>query len=183
VLGAALLVTGIVRAPRIAAGKAGDLDAPLLAYHRPAAEVLSFLEGVPGRAWNEMETGGALLWHAQGKRLVFMDGRGDFHALTGAYADADRIGRAGPGFEQVFAKWGMDLAIVSYTVERQGRGIDAPLVTRSRRPELGLVELGWWRAFETPLRKDRALLVLVRPGSDADRVLRARGVRPLEESR
>jgi hypothetical protein len=152
VLGASFVLAALVLAPHVRRGTPGELDSPLLAAHADVADIASFLaaKDPPGRMWNELETGGALIWRLYPARQVFFDGRGDLYARAGVWEEQSRIIRAEPGFEALLA----------------GRGCDLALVTKDLRLERALRDRGW-RAIREAKSPERTLVLLVRPGSPA----------------
>ncbi len=114
-LGLALLVTVVGRARSFAPGEAGDTSDPLLASHADEADMAHFVATLPpARLFNPQEAGGCLLWVLYPERKVFIDGRGDFHALTGAFDDLRTVWRTDEGWDQILDRRGCDLALVQH---------------------------------------------------------------------
>lgn len=163
------LVLGIGLAlswPRIGPGRPGDVASPHLGPAvREVVAATSFLEEkhVPGRILNEMETGGTLAWACPGTP-TFIDGRGDLHAISGAWHDMVEIVSRRPGWLELLDRRRIDVAVL----DRDG----------TLAWELG--RAGWRTAWATPEKPppvgDRSVAigspvgyrVLVRPGSAAE---------------
>jgi hypothetical protein len=130
----------------------GDFSSPLFEEHRGIADIASFVATTnpPGRMYNAMHYGGPLLWGLFPARKVFIDGRGDFHALTGVYQAAFTIQGVNPGWEQILDGYQLDLAV-------------APRLDLLDRALRGR---GWRVAHENP-----EFSLLVRPGSESERRL------------
>src|SRR5207237_507454 len=113
-LGLGFAVTLAARAPRLERGVPGDTSSPLLASHADVAEVASLLAArdPPGRLYNEMTTGGALIWKLAPARRVFVDGRGDLHALAGTWRESETLRKTGTGWLEILDRRGIDLALV-----------------------------------------------------------------------
>lgn len=143
---AAFFLTFGVRASALAPGKPGDMSDPLLSSHADVAEMASFVSGLPQtRILNRDETGSALIWKGWPRQRVFCDTRGDFHALTGAFAELVTIWNARDDWESLVAKHGCELALVE-------RGVPIEAALRARG----------WRV----LRENASLVLLARPSKN-----------------
>src|SRR5205814_155557 len=79
------LGTATVRSwPGVHRGEPGDISWPQLRLQADVADMASFVsaQDPPGKMFNIMEAGGLLAWKLYPRRQVFMDGRGDLHALA-----------------------------------------------------------------------------------------------------
>ncbi len=144
-------LAALVPVESLAPGKPRSMESALLRSQQDVAAVGSYLlaKDPPGNVWNEMETGGALLWLLYPDRRVSIDGRGDLHARSGAWRDMVTVLHCEPDWEGVLERSGCDTVVV----ERDDL---------SRR----LYRRGWRLAFEAG-----RLVVMVRPGSRAERKL------------
>ncbi len=153
-LALALAGVAVEAGPRIAPGKPGDLTMPRLRYgtYGDVAAVTSWLavRDPPGRMWNELEDGGALIWNGWPRRRVLIDGRGDFNATAGTFEPYLHARHLDDGWEADFERYGCDLALIGH----------GPLAAALGRK-------GWRNAWD-----GNFLELRVRPGSAADRVLR-----------
>lgn len=152
-LAAALAITAAGRASRFTRGVPGDMTSRLLEGHADVADVASFLASQPAaaRCFHAQEQGGALLWRLWPERRVFIDGRGDLHALTGAFAEQKTVLRLEPGWEKVLDRHGCDLALVGHDQET---GRHDPL-------EDALAARGW-----KPVHANARFVVLARPSKN-----------------
>lgn len=138
VLALAVLVVALLHAPRLRPGVPRSLDSPLLETQSDVAEVASYLRATdpPGEVWNEIATGGALIWALYPERRVYIDGRGDLHARAGTWSEMGRVFEGRAGWEGVLERWRCETVVVD-----QG----APLAHR-------LHERGWRKVFEARSR-------------------------------
>jgi hypothetical protein len=145
----AFLVTAVGRAPKLAPGVPGDLSDPLLAPHADAADIASFIAARPPAVlFNARDAGSVLLWRLAPERKVFVDGRGDLHAASGAFGDEKKVLRLEDGWESVLEGRGVALAVVEHTGPLEG-------ALRERR----------WRA----LYENATFSVLAPPGREGPR--------------
>jgi hypothetical protein len=126
-LALAVLVTLGGRAHAFAPGAAGDMPDRLFSAHPDVADMASFVSAVPGsRILNSDTAGGALLWKCWPGKKVFIDTRGDFHGLTGAFADLVTVWNTRSGWEAIVERDRCDLALVEHIspleVELRARG-------------------------------------------------------------
>jgi len=152
-LALAFAVTALVRAPNLMAGKPADMSNALLADHAALAELADVIATLPQtRVLNECDTGGVLLWRMWPAKKVFVDTRGDLHALSGACGDEARIFGVQPGWDAALARWGCDVAVTELTMEG-GRPVE-PRIAKALRAR------GW-----TPICQSRQYVLLVAPSS------------------
>lgn len=145
-LAAALLVTLAGRASAFAPGQPGDMSDPLFSPHADVADMASSVAALPGtRILNRDEAGGALIWKCWPAKKVFIDTRGDFHGMTGAFADLVTVWSTKPGWEAIVERDRCDLALVDH---------ETPL-------EDGLRARGW-----KVLRVNRTFTLLARPSKN-----------------
>ncbi|HZU95716.1 MAG TPA: hypothetical protein VFF73_03340 [Planctomycetota bacterium] len=147
-LGLALLVTVVGRARSFAPGTPGDTSDPLLSTHADDADMAHAIAALPrARVFNPPEPGGCLLWILYPERQVFIDSRGDFHALSGAFEETRTVMRTDEGWDQILDRRGCDLALVQH-----GFPLDTALRAR-----------GW-----KDLHKDATWALLARPSRKND---------------
>ncbi|MBI3726235.1 hypothetical protein HY251_20090 [bacterium] len=158
---ALLLAVGTATAqsiPKLQRGVPGDLSSPLLRLQADVAEMATYIDATdpPGNLYNVMEAGGILDWRLYPKRRIFMDGRGDLHALSldqeghSTWRDSRMIVDTKEGWIQALERRRCDLALVP----RQ------TLLERALRAE-------GWRAA----RENTTQALLVRPDSPAEKAL------------
>ncbi len=151
-LALALLVTALVRAPRFAPGRPGDMSDPLFSNQADLAEMASFVASFPGtRILNEPEVAGPLLWKTWPAKKVFIDTRGDLHALSGAFADAVQVWNVRPGWDAIVDRSACDIAVVRLSMEG-GRPVEDRITTALRAR-------GW-----RPMCQSGKYVLLVGPG-------------------
>ncbi len=104
-------------------------------YPRSAVQYLRD-HPVTGRVFNDYGWGGYLIWSAEPRNMIFIDGRADIYEYGGVLSDYLGIARLEPNALQLLKKYDID----AFLIRR-----DAPLGTAlSGMP-------GWERVYEDPL--------------------------------
>lgn len=67
--------------------------------------------GAQGRVFNEYHLGGLLGWVLYPERRLAIDGRGDLHARSGAFADCLEVTGVGPRWRELLTAWEVDLVV------------------------------------------------------------------------
>ena len=93
----------------------GDMSSPRLVGLADIAAVASFIAATdpPGQVWNDFQSGGVLIWKLFPRRRVFIDGRGDFHALAGTFRESEEVFHAAQGWESILRRRDCDLVLTS----------------------------------------------------------------------
>jgi hypothetical protein len=100
---AAAAVTGL--------GHVASVEGPLLAWteDRYPKGCYDWIDasGLPARGFNDLGFGGSFIFHFNGRRKTFIDGRASY---SDAFFENDYtpIKQAAPGFQQIVRKWGID---------------------------------------------------------------------------
>lgn len=162
-LGLAFGLVALASVPELSPGKPGDTSSRRLASHADVAAAASFLASwdPPGEVWNEPEQGGALIFRLYPARRVFIDGRGDLHARSGAWEEFAAVWDVREDADAILRRRGCDVALVT----RVKDGVPTPRLYQA------LADSRWIVAFEPP---SGSVAVLVRPGSRAARSLEGR---------
>ncbi len=127
VFAGAVLLVALCHADRIRPGTPRALDdSPLLETQNDIAEVASWIRTANPKdeVWNELETGGALIWALWPERRVYIDGRGDFHGRAGTYDEMARVFEGRDGWEAILERRRCATVVVNQA---------APLATKLHR--------------------------------------------------
>ena len=93
-------------------GVPGDLSGPGWSAQLPVRPVRYVVaERLPGRIFNIYRAGGLLGWALYPEQRIYVDGRGDLHARTGAFGNYNALRELAVGWEDLWVEADCELVL------------------------------------------------------------------------